>query len=105
MRTGILGGTFNPPHLGHLVCAQEAYVQLRLDLVLFIPTRTPPHKVLRDDPGPAHRLELCRLAVLGDDRFSVSDLEVRRDGPSYTVDTLEELRATVPDSEPFLILG
>jgi nicotinate-nucleotide adenylyltransferase len=105
VRTGILGGTFNPPHLGHLVCAQEAFLQLRLDVVLLIPTRTPPHKDLQDDPGPEHRLELCRLAVLGDDRFSVSDVETRREGPSFTVDTLQELHATVPDSEPYLILG
>lgn len=105
MRIGILGGTFNPPHLGHLVCAQEAHLQLQLDLVLLIPTRTPPHKVLQDDPGPEHRLELCRLAVQSDQRFEVSDLELHRDGPSYTVDTLEELHATVQDSELFLILG
>ncbi len=105
MRIGILGGTFNPPHLGHLVCAQEALIQLKLDEVLLIPTNTQPHKWLRDDPGPGHRLELCRLAVGGDERFAVSDLEVRRGGPSYTVDTLEELHAIVQDSELYLILG
>jgi nicotinate-nucleotide adenylyltransferase len=105
VRIGILGGTFNPPHLGHLVCAQEALIQLELDEVLLIPTHTPPHKRLRDDPGPGHRLELCRLAVGSDERFAVSDLEVRRDGPSYTVDTLEELHANVQDSELYLILG
>jgi nicotinate-nucleotide adenylyltransferase len=105
VRIGILGGTFNPPHLGHLICAQEAHRQLQLDRVLLIPTRTPPHKLLRDDPGPRHRLELCRLAVGDDDRFAVSDLEIGRDGPSYTVDTLEELHATVQDSDLYLILG
>ena len=105
MRVGVLGGTFNPPHLGHLVCAQEAYLQLQLDEVLLIPTHTPPHKVLRDDPGPGHRLELCRLAVGGDERLAVSDVEVRRDGPSYTVDTLEELHAIAQDSDLYLILG
>ena len=105
MRIGILGGTFNPPHLGHLVCAQEAHLQLALDEVLLIPTHTPPHKLLLDDPGPGHRLELCRLAVGGDERFAVSDLEVRRDGPSYTVDTLQELHAIVQDSDLYLILG
>lgn len=105
MRIGILGGTFNPPHLGHLVCAQEAHLQLRLDLVLMVPTLSPPHKALADDPGPGHRLELCRLAVGGDERFKVSDLELRRDAPSYTVDTLEQLHATVQDSELYLILG
>jgi nicotinate-nucleotide adenylyltransferase len=105
VRVGILGGTFNPPHLGHLVCAQEAHLQLHLDRVLLIPTHTPPHKLLRDDPGPGHRLELCRLAVGEDDRFAVSDMEIGRDGPSYTVDTLEELHATVQDSDLYLILG
>ena len=79
MRIGILGGTFNPPHLGHLVCAQEAHIQLELDEVLLIPTHTPPHKQLRDDAGPGHRLELCRLAVGGDERFAVSDLEQARE--------------------------
>jgi nicotinate-nucleotide adenylyltransferase len=105
VRIGILGGTFNPPHLGHLVCAQEAYLQLQLDEVLLIPTHTPPHKLLRDDPGPGHRLELCRVAVGGDERLAVSDAEVRRDGPSYTVDTLEELHAIAKDSDLYLILG
>lgn len=105
MRVGILGGTFNPPHLGHLVCAQEAYLQLGLDRVTLIPARIPPHKPVEDEPGPEHRLELCRLAVEGDERFSVSDLETFRPGPSFTVDTLQELHATEPDNELFLIVG
>jgi nicotinate-nucleotide adenylyltransferase len=105
VRVGILGGTFNPPHLGHLVCAQEAYLQMSLDRVMLIPARTPPHKPVDDEPGAEHRLELCRSAVGGDDRFSVSDLEMRRKGPSYTVDTLEELNRRAPDSELFLIVG
>jgi nicotinate-nucleotide adenylyltransferase len=106
VRIGILGGTFNPPHLGHLVCAQEAYLQLDLHRVLFIPAGIPPHKALDEEPGAAHRLELCRLAIRGDeDRFEVSGMEIVRAGPSYTVDTLEELRSTKPDSELFLILG
>ncbi len=104
-RVGILGGTFNPPHLAHLICAQEAFQQLELDRVLLIPTLTPPHKLLHDDPGPTHRLELCRLAASDDERFEVSSLELDRDGPSYTVDTLEELHATVKDSELYLIVG
>jgi nicotinate-nucleotide adenylyltransferase len=105
VRLGILGGTFNPPHLGHLVCAQEAYLQLRLQRVLLIPARIPPHKPIDDEPGAEHRLELCRRAVADDERFELSDLEVRRPGPSYTVDTLRELHATTSDSELFLILG
>ena len=105
MRLGIMGGTFNPPHLGHLVCAQEAYLQLDLDRVMLIPARSPPHKPVDDEPGVEHRLALCGLAVAGDRRFAVSDLEVARPGPSYTVDTLEELHSNAPDSELFLILG
>ena len=105
MRVGILGGTFNPPHLGHLVCAQEAYLQLGLDRVMLMPARIPPHKAVDDEPGPEHRLALCRRAVDGDERFTVSDLEMRRDGPSYTVDTLEELHSQDPDTEMFLIVG
>lgn len=105
MRVGILGGTFNPPHLGHLVCAQEAYRELDLDRVMLIPARIPPHKPVEDEPGAEHRLQLCRLAAHDDDRFSVSDLELGRDGPSYTVDTLEVLSSEAPNSELFLILG
>jgi nicotinate-nucleotide adenylyltransferase len=105
VRIGVFGGTFNPPHLGHLVCAQEAYVQLELDLVMLVPVFAPPHKPLEDDPGPEHRLEMCRRAVASDERFAVSSLETSRPGPSYTVDTLTELHAKEPDNELFLILG
>jgi nicotinate-nucleotide adenylyltransferase len=105
MRIGILGGTFNPPHLGHLVAAQEAYRELTLEQVVLIPAGIPPHKPVDDEPGPEHRLELCRLAVGGDERFAVSDLELRRDGPSFTVDTLKLLRTQSPSDDLFLILG
>jgi nicotinate-nucleotide adenylyltransferase len=100
-----MGGTFNPPHLGHLVCAQEAYLQLELDRVILMPARIPPHKPVEDEPGVEHRLELCRLAVRGDDRFSVSDLELARPGPSFTVDTLEELNSQAPEKTLLLIVG
>ncbi|MFL5824435.1 MAG: nicotinate-nucleotide adenylyltransferase [Solirubrobacteraceae bacterium] len=105
MRIGLLGGTFNPPHLGHLVCAQEAHHQVGLDRVLLVPARVPPHKPVDEDPGIEHRLELCRLAVAEDERFEVCDLEARRSGPSFTVDTLEELHSQMPDSKLFLIVG
>jgi nicotinate-nucleotide adenylyltransferase len=105
VRVGIYGGTFNPPHVGHLICAQEALIQLELDLVLFIPVAVPPHKPVPDDPGAEHRLGMCRAAVSEDERFEVSDLEVVRAGTSYTLDTLEELNTSVPDSDLFLILG
>jgi nicotinate-nucleotide adenylyltransferase len=106
VRIGILGGTFNPPHLAHLICAQEAYLALGLDRVVLIPARIPPHKPVEEEPGPEHRLELCRLAIQGDEhRFEVSGVEIARQGPSYTVDTLQELRSSAPDHELFLIVG
>lgn len=105
MRTGILGGTFNPPHIGHLICAQEAHRELSLDRVLFVPARIPPHKPVEHEPGAAHRLALCRLAIGEDPRFAVCDMELHRDGPSYTVDTLAQLRAERPNDELVLILG
>jgi len=88
-----------------MICAQEAYLQLGLDLVMLIPARTPPHKAVDDEPGPEHRLELCRCAVRGDDRFAVSEIETVRPGPSYTVDTLQALSSRDPDRDMFLILG
>jgi nicotinate-nucleotide adenylyltransferase len=105
VRLGILGGTFNPPHLGHLVCAQEAYGEVSLDRVLLIPASIPPHKSVEHEPGPEHRLELCRLAVAGDERFAVSDMELQRAGPSFTVDTLKMLSTQAPQDELVLILG
>jgi nicotinate-nucleotide adenylyltransferase len=103
---GILGGTFNPPHLAHMVCASEARAQLSLDLVLLVPTGVPPHKEMEEEPGRIHRLEMCRLAADGHrDWLEVSSIEVDRDGPSYTVDTLGEINATRPGDELTFIVG
>jgi nicotinate-nucleotide adenylyltransferase len=102
---GILGGTFNPPHMGHLVMAQEALDQLDLDRVVFMPVAVPPHKEAREDPGAAARLELCRLAVAHDDRFEVSTLEIERGGASFTVDTLRELHDVEPEHDLTFIVG
>ena len=104
-RIGILGGSFNPPHLAHLVCASEAAAQLELDRVLLTPVAAPPHKDAERDPGPEERLELCRLAIEGDERLGVCDLEVLRGGPSYTVDTLRELHARTPEDDLTFIVG
>jgi nicotinate-nucleotide adenylyltransferase len=105
LRVGILGGAFNPPHIGHLVSAQEALVQLELDKVVFMPVGHPPHRELESDPGPEVRLELVELAISDDERFEVSRAELDREGPSYTVDTLRDLRKQSPEDELFLILG
>jgi nicotinate-nucleotide adenylyltransferase len=104
-RIGILGGSFNPPHLAHLVCASEAAAQLGLDRVLLTPVAAPPHKDAERDPGPRERLELCRLAIAGDERLDVCELEVTRGGPSYTVDTLRELHARTPEDHLTFIAG
>lgn len=104
-RVGILGGSFNPPHLAHLVCASEALAQLRLDCVLLTPVAAAPHKDAERDPGPHERLELCRLAIGGDERLGVCDVEVLRGGPSYTVDTLRELHARTPEDHLTFIVG
>jgi nicotinate-nucleotide adenylyltransferase len=87
------------------VCAQEAFVQLELDRVVFIPVGVPPHRELEYDPGAEARLEMVELAVAGDERFEASRIELDREGPSYTSDTLEQLRGDAPDDELFLILG
>ena len=105
LTVGVFGGAFNPPHLGHLICAQEALVRLELDRVLLVPFGEPPHRVLDDDPGAEVRLELSERAAAGDSRLQVSRVEIDRAGPSYTVETLAGLRASSPDDELVLILG
>lgn len=105
MRLGILGGTFNPPHLGHLVCAQEAHDQLALDRVVLMPAARPPHKKVAADPGAEVRYDLCRRAVAGDERFDVSRLELDRPGQSWTVDTLRTLRDEHPQDDLIFIVG
>jgi nicotinate-nucleotide adenylyltransferase len=104
-RIGLLGGTFNPPHLGHLVCAQDAHAQLGLDRVLLLPVHAPPHKEIRDDPGVEHRVELCRRAVAGDERLGVSRAEADVPGPSFTVDTLRRLNDQRPEDQLTFIVG
>jgi nicotinate-nucleotide adenylyltransferase len=105
LRVGIFGGAFNPPHIGHLVCAQEALVQLELDKVVFMPVGEAPHREIEGDPGAEARLEMVELAVGEDERFETSRMELDRKGPSYTSDTLAQLHEESPDDELFLILG
>jgi nicotinate-nucleotide adenylyltransferase len=105
-RIGILGGTFNPPHIAHLLCASEARAQLGLDRVWLMPAGVPPHKPTTDEPGVAHRVTMCRLAVAAHSEWlEVSELEVEREGPSYTADTLREVHAMHPDAELTFIVG
>jgi nicotinate-nucleotide adenylyltransferase len=102
-QVGLLGGTFNPPHLAHLVCAQEALIQLELDRVLFVPVGTAPHKTIAADPGVGHRVAMCEAAVAGDVRLGVSRADADRDGPSYTVDLLRALGGA--DELTFIVGG
>jgi len=104
-RVGLLGGTFNPPHLGHLVCAQEALDQLELDRVLLVPAGRPPHKRIEADPGAERRVAMCRAAVAGDPRFGVSCVDVDRPGPSFSVDTLRALHGQAPGDDLTFIVG
>jgi nicotinate-nucleotide adenylyltransferase len=104
-RIGLLGGTFNPPHLAHLVCAQEARARLELDRVLLLPTRIPPHKTIDRDPGAEIRLALCEAAVAGDPRLGASSAEVDVPGSSFTVDTLRRLHDQRPEDDLTFIVG
>ena len=105
MRIGLFGGAFNPPHVGHLVCAQEACAQLGLDVAVWVPVGRAPHREIPQDPGAEARFTMCDYATAADERFGLSRVEIDRDGPSYTVDTLRELRERSPDDELVLILG
>ncbi|MEE4275547.1 MAG: nicotinate-nucleotide adenylyltransferase [Thermoleophilia bacterium] len=103
-RVGVLGGSFNPPHLGHLVIASEACYQLGLERVVFVPAADPPHKTVADATPAAVRVEMTRLAIAGDERFIVSTVELDR-GLKYTVDTLRALAEAYVDVELVFIMG
>jgi nicotinate-nucleotide adenylyltransferase len=105
VRLGLLGGTFNPPHIAHVVCATEALEQLGLDRVELVPVHTPPHKEADGDPGVDCRLELCALATRDDERVGVSRIDADVPGPSFTVDTLRRLHAHRPEDELTFIVG
>lgn len=104
MRLGVLGGTFDPVHNGHVAAAEAALECANLDEVVFVPTGNPPHRPPAE-ASPVQRLEMCRLATADDSRFAVSDIEVKREGLSYTLDTLWALRGANPHAELFLVLG
>jgi nicotinate-nucleotide adenylyltransferase len=105
-RTGIFGGTFDPPHIGHLWLAALAAESVQLDRVLFMPASQPPHKRLRGMTGAADRLLMTRLAIEGDPTFELTAIEMEREGPSYTVDSIEELERLYGEGERlFLIMA
>lgn len=103
MRVGIYGGTFSPVHNGHVAAAKAFMEQMWLDILYVIPTGVTPHKDMKGDATAADRLEMCRLAFAGMEGVIVSDLEMRREGKSYTVDTLRELYD--PEGRLFLLMG
>lgn len=104
MKVGIFGGTFDPPHVGHLIIAETVREQFGLDRVLWIPSRQPPHKE-NPDIEPEDRLAMTLRTVADNEAFVVSELELKRTGPSYTIDTVQELQDTQPEREFVLIIG
>ena len=106
MKIGIYGGTFNPIHTGHIHAAKQAMEILKLDKLLMIPDRIAPHKEIPSgSPTPQQRLEMLRLAVEGVPGIEVSDMELKREGKSYTYLTVEALRDEYPDAELYLLMG
>lgn len=104
-RIGIMGGTFNPVHYGHLAAAEEVRQQLSLDRVLFVPAFIPPHKQEEQRPTAAERRVMVQLAIAGNPHFDLCDVELARGGTSYTIDTLRSLRSSHPGSLLFFITG
>ena len=102
---GVFGGTFDPPHIGHLILARYAYVELNLDKILFIPAGIQPHKQAKKISSPEDRFQMLRLAVRNDSRFDISRLEIDRGGLSYTSHTLRELHDLYPDAKLYFIMG
>jgi nicotinate-nucleotide adenylyltransferase len=104
LKVGVFGGTFNPIHYGHLRAAEEVREKLGFDKVLFIPSGKPPLKT-KDIALAAHRFKMARLAILDNPFFEISDIEIKRTGKSYTVNTVEGLKKACPSTEFYLILG
>ncbi len=105
MKIGILGGTFNPVHMGHLILAEEAREKLALDRVVFVPAYLPPHKNGPDIAAAGSRFDMVRLAIKGNKAFSASDTEIKRSGRSFTIDTIKEFKQRYPQDELYFIIG
>lgn len=104
-RLGIMGGTFDPIHYGHMVAAETARIELGLDIVLFIPTGMPPHKVDNPITDSNLRFEMVEMSIRSNKNFKVSRMEIEREGPTYTIDTLRILHNLFPDQELYFITG
>lgn len=105
VRVALMGGTFDPPHIGHFLAASDASDQLQLDRLVFVPAATQPLKRHQVSSPANHRLRMVQLMVEGDSRFEVDEIEIKRTGLSFTVDTLEEYSRRFPDAERYLLLG
>jgi len=104
-KTGILGGTFNPVHIGHLILARDALEAFNLDEVLFVPCASPPHKRVKKMAGAVDRVKMLKAALRGDSCFRALTLEIERGGASYSIDTLRTLREQYPDDRFYFIIG
>ena len=104
-RIGIYGGTFDPIHHAHLILAREALERLNLDIVIFVPAAISPHKLHLLHTASAIRLEMVRAAIAAEPRFTLDELELHRPGPSFTIDTVEEMRRRNPEAELFYLVG
>ncbi|MDF2539123.1 MAG: hypothetical protein K0S76_2144 [Herbinix sp.] len=104
-KVGIMGGTFNPIHYGHLFLAQQALEQMKLDKILFMPSKNPPHKKKQEIVSDQCRKDMIRLAIMGNPQFELSSLEFEREGTTYTADTLTILTQENPDTEYYFIIG
>jgi len=105
MKIGILGGTFNPIHIGHLILAEEVREKLRLDKIVFVPAALPPHKADTEIALAGARYEMIKMAIKGNKYFSLSNFEIKRLGRSYTIDTLKEFNRIYPRDELYFITG
>ena len=105
LRLGVLGGTFDPPHYGHLALAENGRVQLRLDRVLFVPARQPPHKPSRPITPAHHRVAMVEAAIADNPAFLLSRVDLDRTGPHYTVETLALLQQEYPGAELYFLMG
>ncbi|WP_153123327.1 nicotinate-nucleotide adenylyltransferase [Peribacillus tepidiphilus] len=104
-RVGILGGTFDPPHVGHLIIANEVFHALCLDEVRFMPNRVPPHKEKKSGTSIEDRIEMIKRSISDHDHFKLETIEIEREGPSYTFDTIQLLKKQEPNHEFFFIIG